>query len=162
MMASETDWEVRAVIDGVKVKRLKVIPDERGRLMEILRCDDDLFETFGQCYCTTVRPDAVKAWHCHHVQSDNFAVLTGMAKIVLYDAREESPTHGEVMEVFAGVHNPVLVHVPPLVYHGFKGISTDEAVLVNCPTEPYDHEHPDELRLPAHGEVPYDWTRQDR
>jgi len=36
------------MIDGVKVKKLKVIPDERGWLMEILRCDDEIYKEFGQ------------------------------------------------------------------------------------------------------------------
>jgi dTDP-4-dehydrorhamnose 3,5-epimerase len=151
------------VIDGVVIKPLRVIPDERGRVMEILRRDDELFEQFGQCYCTTASPGVVKAWHAHRVQSDNIAVVSGMAKIVLYDGRESSPTHGEVVEIFAGTHNPVLVHVPPMVYHGFKCISREEAVLVNCPTEPFNRDDPDEVRLPAHdGEVPYDWARKDR
>ncbi|HUV82202.1 MAG TPA: dTDP-4-dehydrorhamnose 3,5-epimerase, partial [archaeon] len=40
-------------IDGVNIKNLKVVPDERGWLMEILRCDDDIYEQFGQVYMTT-------------------------------------------------------------------------------------------------------------
>jgi dTDP-4-dehydrorhamnose 3,5-epimerase len=150
------------VIEGVKVKKLKVIPDERGRLMEILRSDDDVFEKFGQCYCTTVRSGVVKAWHYHEKQSDNFAVVSGMAKVGLYDGREDSPTNGEVMEIFAGIHNPVLIHIPPMVRHGFKGIGEGEAVIVNCPTELYNYEQPDELRVDPHGgEIPYDWAQHD-
>ena len=150
------------MIDGVKVKRLKVLPDERGRLMEILRCDDAEFEKFGQVYMTTVYPGVVKAWHYHKIQTDNFAVVKGMLKLALYDAREDSPTKGEVAELFLGEHNPILVHVPCGVYHGFKGIGPEEAIVVNCPTEPYNREQPDEYRLDAHAdEIPYDWTRKD-
>lgn len=150
------------MIDGVLVKILKVIPDERGRLMEILRADDKAFEKFGQVYMTTAYPGVVKGWHYHKKQADNMAVVRGMMKIVLYDGREQSPTFGEVNEIFAGNHNPVLVHIPPLVCHGFKCISEEEAIVVNVPTEMYNYETPDEFRLPAHGgEVPYDWTRKD-
>ncbi|HQO15300.1 MAG TPA: dTDP-4-dehydrorhamnose 3,5-epimerase family protein [Smithellaceae bacterium] len=150
------------MIDGVLVKKLKVIPDERGRLMEILRADDNAFEKFGQVYMTTAYPGVVKGWHYHKKQADNMAVVRGMMKIVLYDGREQSPTFGEVNEIFAGNHNPVLVHIPPLVCHGFKCISEEEAIVVNVPTEMYNYETPDEFRLPAHGgEVPYDWTRKD-
>jgi dTDP-4-dehydrorhamnose 3,5-epimerase len=150
------------MIDGVLVKKLKVIPDERGRLMEILRADDNAFEKFGQVYMTTAYPGVVKGWHYHKKQADNMAVVRGMMKIVLYDGREQSPTFGEINEIFAGNHNPVLVHIPPLVCHGFKCISEEEAVVVNVPTEMYNYETPDEFRLPAHGgEVPYDWTRKD-
>jgi dTDP-4-dehydrorhamnose 3,5-epimerase len=150
------------MIDGVVVKPLRVVPDERGRLVEILRADDDVFEQFGQCYVTTARPGAVKAWHYHKLQSDNFAVVSGMAKVVLFDDRPDSATRGEIVELFAGEHNPVLIHVPPLVYHGFKGISDHDAIIVNCPTEPYNRERPDEHRVDPHGgAVPYDWARQD-
>ncbi|HQQ87211.1 MAG TPA: dTDP-4-dehydrorhamnose 3,5-epimerase family protein [Smithellaceae bacterium] len=150
------------MIDGVLVKKIKVIPDERGRLMEILRADDKAFEKFGQVYMTTAYPGVVKGWHYHKKQADNMAVVRGMMKIVLYDGREQSPTFGEINEIFAGNHNPVLVHIPPLVCHGFKCISEEEAIVVNVPTEMYNYETPDEFRLPAHGgEVPYDWTRKD-
>ncbi len=150
------------MIEGVKVKQLRVIPDERGRLMEILRSDDDCFQKFGQVYMTTARPSVVKAWHYHKKQTDNFSVVSGMSKLALYDARKDSPTYGEVNEFFIGVHNPILVTIPPLVYHGFKCVSPEEAIAINCPTELYDYENPDEFRLEAHTkEVPYSWERKD-
>jgi len=150
-------------IHGVQTKPLKVIPDERGRLMEILRCDDPLFRKFGQVYVTTLYPGVVKAWHFHKIQWDHLAVVRGMVKLVLYDAREGSPTRGELQELFLGDHNPLLVQVPPGVLHGFKGISTEEAIVINCPTEPYNASQPDEHRLDAHTkEISYDWARKDR
>ncbi len=150
------------MIDGVIVKKLKVIADERGRLMEILRSDDNFFEKFGQVYMTTAYPGVVKGWHYHKKQSDNMAVVKGMMKIVLYDSRKESATFGEVNEIIAGIHNPVLVNIPPFVYHGFKCISEDEAIVVNTPTEVYNYAEPDEFRVPAHGsDIPYSWERKD-
>ena len=150
------------MIDGVKIKKLKVIPDERGRLMEIFRADDEFFEKFGQVYLTTAYPGVVKGWHYHKKQADNMAVVKGMMKIVLYDGRQKSTTYKEINEIFAGVHNPVLVHIPPFVYHGFKCISEEEALVVNIPTEVYHYNTPDEFRLPAHGSrIKYDWGRKD-
>lgn len=146
------------MIEGVRVKPLRVIPDERGRLMEILRSDDPLFQKFGQLYMTTAYPGVVKGWHYHHKQTDNFAVVKGMIKLVLYDRREGSPTHGEVDEFFIGERNPQLVQIPALVLHGFKGVGTEEAIVINCPTELYNYKEPDEFRVdPFSGEVPYDW-----
>jgi len=150
------------MIDGVMVKKLRVIPDERGRLMEILRADDEMFRSFGQVYMTTAYPGVVKGWHYHKVQSDNMAVLRGMMKIVLFDGRESSSTRGEINEFFAGIHNPILVHIPPFVCHGFKCISPGEAMVVNIPTEPYNYGEPDEFRIHPHkNDIPYDWTRKD-
>ena len=150
------------MINGVKIKKLNPIPDERGRVMEVLRNDDDIFIKFGQAYITTAYPDAVKAWHYHKLQSDSFAVIHGMMKVVLYDSRKDSPTQGEVNEFFMGEHNPILVQIPPLVYHGFKCISPYEAIMLNCPSEPYNRKQPDEYRLEAHTkEIPYSWERKD-
>ena len=150
------------MIDGVKVKKLRVIPDERGRLMEILRNDDDIFEHFGQAYITTAYPGTVKAWHYHKNQTDHFCVLVGMMKVVLYDDRENSPTKGDIDEYFMGVHNPMVLKIPSGVYHGFKCISDTEAMCLNIPTNTYNYTDPDEHRRPAHGDIPYDWERQDK
>ena len=150
------------MIEGVKVKRLRVIPDERGRLMEILRADDEMFGKFGQVYMTTAYPGVVKAWHLHKKQDDNMTVIRGMMKIVLYDGRDGSPTKGTVMEFFAGENNPILVHIPKGVMHGLKCVSEYEAIVVNIPTELYDYKEPDEFRVPPHdNDIPYDWARKD-
>jgi len=138
------------MINGVSVKKLKVIPDERGRLMEILRMDDKEFTKFGQVYMTTCYPGVVKGWHYHNKQTDHMTVISGMAKIVLYDNNKESPTHGMINEFVVGQYNPILITIPPEVCHGFKGISTNEAIIVNTVTEPYNYDDPDEHRIPSH------------
>ncbi len=149
------------MIDGVQVKQLKPIADERGRVMEMLRSDDPLFEAFGYVYMTTAYPGVVKAWHYHKKQTDHFVAVKGMMKVVLYDDRSGSPTRGEVNEFFMGAHNQILLKIPPGVYHGFKCVSEEEAMVVNTPDRLYDPE--DEYRVPAHdNEIPYDWTRKDR
>jgi dTDP-4-dehydrorhamnose 3,5-epimerase len=145
-------------IQGVRVKNLKVIPDERGWLMEILRCDDELFEKFGQVYITTAYPGVVKAWHYHKKQTDNFTCVRGMMKVALYDARSDSPTRGVLMEFFVGEKKPLLIQVPAGVYHGFKAIGNEIAFFVNIATLPYDYSEPDEYRLPPDTkEIPYVW-----
>ena len=150
------------MINGVITKSLKVIPDERGRLMEILRNDDDIFNGFGQVYMTTTYPQAVKAWHYHKKQDDYITCVKGMLKLVLYDDRKKSPTYGEVNEFFIGDYNPMLVKVPKMIYHGWKCISEEEAIVINVPTEPYDPKSPDEYRLDPHkNKIPYSWERKD-
>ncbi len=150
------------MIDGVRIKRLKIIPDERGRLMEILRSDDDMFIKFGQMYMTTVYPGVVKAWHYHKKQLDNFVCIKGMVKLVLYDNRDNSSTKGELNEFFIGEHNPELIQIPVGVLHGFKCIGENEAIVINCPTEIYNRAEPDEFRIDPHaGDIPYNWERKD-
>ncbi|RTZ92570.1 MAG: dTDP-4-dehydrorhamnose 3,5-epimerase [Deltaproteobacteria bacterium] len=150
------------MIEGVETKRLRVIPDERGRLMEILRSDDPIFSKFGQVYMTTTYPHVVKAWHAHQFQDDHVVAVSGMIKLVLYDPREDSPTHGEIDELFIGEFNPLLVRIPRKVMHGWKCISETEAMIINVVTEPYNYEHPDEIRIDPHdNDIPYRWDRKD-
>jgi dTDP-4-dehydrorhamnose 3,5-epimerase len=147
------------MIEGVAVKNLRVVPDERGHVMEMLRSDDEVFEKFGQAYITTIYPGVVKGWHMHLEQDDNVVCVRGMIKLVLFDDRDGSPTRQEIMELFLGEHHTVLVHIPRGVYHGWKCISDEEAFVMNISTELYDYDDPDEHRLPFDTDkIPYDWS----
>jgi dTDP-4-dehydrorhamnose 3,5-epimerase len=154
----------KELIKGVVVKRLTVNCDERGRLMEMIRADDPDLKNikFGQVYMTTAYPGVVKAWHYHKKQTDHFVCVRGQMKVVLYDNREDSPTHSVINEFVIGDHSPFLIEIPNLVYHGFKCISEYEAIVVNYTTECYDYRVPDEYRVAPHsGEISYDWSRKD-
>jgi dTDP-4-dehydrorhamnose 3,5-epimerase len=150
------------LIDGVGVRRSKVLPDERGRLGEIMRADDPWFEKFGQVYFTTTYPGVVKAWHYHKRQTDHVHVIKGMVKAVLHDGREGSVTFGIVNEVYLGEHCPALLRIPPGVQHGWMCVSRCEAYIVNVASEVYDCAEPDEFRTdPYVNDIPYDWMRKD-
>lgn len=149
----------KELIAGVQVKQLKLIPDERGFLMEMLRSDWPEFERFGQAYVTACYPGVIKAWHYHKKQTDHFVCISGMAKVVLYDDRSGSPTRGYINEFHIGRLNPMLVKIPHLIYHGFTAEGTQEALIVNMPTELYNYKEPDEHRLPYDDSaIPYDWS----
>jgi len=148
------------MIEGVKVKELKWVPDHRGRLAEILRSDDELFEGFGQTYMTTVFPGVVKAWHFHKLQNDHFCCVAGKIKVGLYDSRPDSATYKQVQEVILDFEKPKLVKIPALVYHGFKGITDRESVVLNIPTKLYNYKKPDEYRVDAFdNDIPFDWRK---
>ena len=148
------------MIKGVNVKKLKIIRDDRGRLMEILRSDDKVFKKFGQVYMTTAYPGVVKAWHFHQKQNDNFACVHGKIRLALYDARKNSPTHREVNEFILSTDDPILVTIPGMVYHGFKGIADCESIVINTPTLPYNYKKPDEERIDAYdNDINYDWRK---
>ncbi|KPK47828.1 MAG: dTDP-4-dehydrorhamnose 3,5-epimerase [Dehalococcoidia bacterium SM23_28_2] len=146
------------MIEDVEIKQLTKHADERGYLMELMRCDDAIFRKFGQAYVSLNYPGVVRGWHYHKKQDDYFAVVKGMVKVALYDAREGSPTHGQVDQFFLGEQNSILLKIPVGVMHGYKTVSTEPSLLINFPTEPYDPQEPDEYRLPWDtDEIPYDW-----
>lgn len=151
------------LIEGVQTKKLRLIPDDRGFLMEMLRSDWPEFERFGQSYITACYPGVIKAWHYHKKQTDHFVCVSGMAKVVLFDDREGSPTKGLINEFHIGYLNPILVKIPPFTYHGFTAEGTDTALIVNFPTELYNYQEPDEFRLPFDDPlIPYDWRVKSR
>jgi dTDP-4-dehydrorhamnose 3,5-epimerase len=149
------------MIEGLVVKKLDIIADERGSVMHMLRADDPEFEVFGEIYFSTVFPGVVKGWHLHRRMTLNYAVVFGMIKLVLFDDRPASSTRGKVEELFIGEQNYTLVKIPPEVWNGFKGIGVRPAIVANCATLPHD---PAEIvRLdPMSREIPYDWQLVNR
>ena len=145
------------MIEGVIIKQLRKIPDERGSIMHMLKVTDSEFEKFGEIYFSTVYPGAIKGWHLHKVMTLNYAVVKGNIKLVLFDMRDDSPTKGELQEIFVGDKNYCLVRIPPGVANGFKGIGVEEAIVANCPSHPHN---PGEIRRidPFTKDIPYDWN----
>lgn len=144
------------MIDGVIITPLRQIPDERGKIMHMLRADSPHFQQFGEIYFSCVHPSAIKAWHVHKVMTLNYAVVHGMIKFVLYDDREGSPTKGELQEIYMGTDNYCLVTVPPMVWNGFKGYGPDMAIVANCPTHAHDPSEIDRVD-PFTNNIPYKW-----
>jgi len=149
------------MISGVQVKPLTQIPDERGKVMHMLRRDSPDFLEFGEIYFSCVYPGAVKAWHLHTRMTLRYAVPVGNIKLVLFDDRPESPSRGEIQEIFLGPDNYCLVTIPPKIWNGFKGIGTGMALVANCATLPHD---PREIlrRDPSDPYIPYDWDIRNR
>lgn len=149
------------MIDGVIITTLKQIPDERGKVMHMLKSTDPSFKSFGEIYFSCIYPNVIKAWHIHREMTLNYAVPFGRIKFVLFDDRKESPTRGEVQEFFLGPDNYCLVTVPPMVWNGFKGIGGEMAIVANCSSIPHD---PSEIerRDPTDISIPYNWDLINR
>ena len=144
------------MIDGIVITPLRQIPDERGKIMHMMRADDPQFERFGEIYFSMVYPGAIKAWHLHTKMTLNYAVVSGTIKLVLYDPRPSSPTKGEVQEIFLGEQNYARVKIPPGIYNGVKGVGMAPALVANCATIPHD---PAEIQRldPFSKDIPYNW-----
>ena len=145
------------MIDGVMVRPLRQIPDERGKVMHMLRRDDPWFTEFGEIYFSVVYPGVVKGWHLHREMTINYAVPSGMIKLVCYDERDASPTKGQLQEIYTGEDFYALITVPVGVWNGFKGMGTKPAIVANCASIPHD---PAEIvRLdPFSDRITYDWS----
>lgn len=144
------------MIEGVVVTPLRQIPDERGKVMHMLRADAPHFVGFGEIYFSVVEPGAIKAWHIHKKMTLNYAVPHGKIKFVLHDDRDGSATRGQTQELFLGPDNYWLVTVPPMVWNGFKGLGSQAAIVANCASVPHT---PDEImrRDPFDKAIGYEW-----
>jgi len=144
------------MIDGVQIIPLKTILDDRGMVRHMLKCTDPHFSQFGEIYFSVIFPNVIKAWHVHRKMELNYAVISGNIKLVLYDARTDSSTNGEIQEICMGEDNYVLVKVPPHVINGFKAIGDHQAIVANCATTPHDPEEIERLD-PFDPTIRYDW-----
>ena len=145
------------MIDGVIITPLKIIADERGTIMHMLRKDSPLFKEFGEIYFSTAYPGVVKGWHLHTKMTLNYAVVYGMIKLVLYDDRKDSKTKGELMEIFMGDDNYCLVTIPPHVWNGYKTIGTKTAIVANCATHPHEAQEIKRLDPINNSTIEYSW-----
>ena len=146
------------MISGVVSKDLTPHSDERGYFREIIRVTDDFFaEGFGQFSHSMVREGVAKGWHIHKLQIDWLYVAAGALKVALYDTREESSTHGELMEILLGdIYPAQVVKIPPGVAHGYRALETPTHVMyvMNRTYDPSD-----EGRLPHDDpSIGYDWS----
>ncbi len=145
------------MIQGLIIKNLKQISDDRGKVMHMLRATEDIFDKFGEIYFSVINPGIVKGWIYHKKQTSNYAVVFGKIKLVLFDNREESETKGDIETIELGPEdNYVLVKIPPGVVHGFKCLSKYPAILANCATHPHDPEDNFKIDLNSE-EIPYKW-----
>jgi len=150
------------MIEGVIIKKLNIIPDDRGKILHIMKSSEDEFKSFGEVYCSTVYPGIVKGWHLHKEMTLNYTVLQGKIKFVLYDSRENSPTFGEIQEIIIGEENYVRVTVPPMVWNGFKGVGLKESFVINFTDIP--HNTQEIVRMDPHQNelIEYNWDVKDR
>jgi dTDP-4-dehydrorhamnose 3,5-epimerase len=154
-----SDWEFTniAMIDGVMLKEVKNVIKNNGALVEIVRTDwlDDN-KAIDQVFQVTLSPGAVSAWHAHEVTTDRLFVNHGLISIVLYDAREDSPTFGQINEFKLGTARPGLLVVPPKIWHGIKNLADESSMIINLVDRAYSYEEPDHWRIDADSpEIPY-------
>jgi dTDP-4-dehydrorhamnose 3,5-epimerase len=134
------------MLQGIEIKALKKLADERGFFMEIMRLDwKDIFtEEVVQANYSISYPGMVRAWHRHvRGQVDCFVVLKGALKICAYDDKTQ-----ELDEIVSTGDNVQVVRIPGHYWHGFKVVGNERAYLVYFVNRQYDYENPDEERRP--------------
>lgn len=149
-------------ISGVLIQPLKQIVDQRGAVLHMLRKDSPLFHGFGEIYFSLVLPGAIKAWKRHRRMTQHFAVPVGNIRLVLYDAREGSPSQGRLEEHSLGrPDHYCLIQIPPLIWYGFQGLGTTPALVANVTDFVHDPLEAENLSSDS-ADIPYGWQDVDR
>jgi len=137
------------MVDGFRSRDLTTHIDERGSVFELY---DTRWEWHPApvefAYCFTIRPGFVKGWNLHKEHEDRYIVLQGELQLVLYDPRPESPTYGQISKIVSSEYRRRVITFPRNVWHANFNIGTKDAMVVNLPTQPYNHANPDKYRLP--------------
>jgi len=146
------------VIADVLIRNVKTQTDARGTLTEVFDprwgfTDDPMV----YAYMVTIRPGVTKGWVLHRRHADRLFFAFGSVRVALYDDRDDSPTRGMVNELFFDAYNRALLHIPPGVWHAVTNVGQADSMMINHPTEPYDHSDPDKFDLPEDTpEIPYE------
>ena len=143
-------------IEGLKVHDLSIFNDERGSLLHILSSKNYPDFIFGECYGSETKPGVIKAWKRHQKISQNFAVILGKIKLVIFDTRKESPSFNRSFIIELSRENYKLVHVPKGLWYGFQCTSKINGIIINCIDKPYDPLE-SETRLIKNLPFEYEW-----
>jgi dTDP-4-dehydrorhamnose 3,5-epimerase len=152
------EWELTVQrIDGLRIREMRNVVTGNGITTELFRKDWRIVgaEVTAMIH-VTLHVGAVSAWHMHKLKTDHLFVVGGALRAVLYDDREESPTRDQLDVINLSPMRPMLVVIPPGIWHGFKVLGSMPASFVNFFDHEYDYADPDDWRLPADApEIPY-------
>lgn len=143
-------------LEGVELKDLKVISDERGAVLHMMKSVEPEFTQFGEVYFSKTNPGVIKGWKCHKLQTQNFTVPVGRLRIVLFDNRADSSTKGKVQEVELSPENYQRLRIPPMIWYSFGTIGNEVAMIANFTDIPHDPNESSVLPLET-DEIPFDW-----
>ena len=144
-------------IEGVIVQPLKQIIDNRGAVLHMMKNDSEFLDQFGEVYFSEINPSVIKAWKLHTKLTQNISVPVGKIRLVIYDNRPSSGTHGNIAEYKVGRHdNYCLVHIPPVLWYGFQSLDTQTSLIANCTN--FAHDPSEAQSMPSNSdEIPYQW-----
>ena len=151
------------MINDVRIKKVETYPDDRGYFREVIKEGEEVFAEVKQTSVTVTYSAVIKAFHWHRHQEDIWYVASGMARIVLYDQREDSSTYKETQVIVAGEDNSLVVRIPIGVVHGYQVLGQKPVMLFYHTTKAYDPSHPDEERIAWNDPtIGFDWSVKNR
>lgn len=141
------------LIDGVKFLETKNVMTKNGVTTELFK---NYQVDIKHMIHVVFRPGGIAAWNLHMEQTDHIFATMGTLRVVLYDDRIESPTHGKLNNLILSPQRPALLVIPPRVWHGVQNLEAKESGFINFFDNAFSHEDPDNWRLPFDSDsIPY-------
>jgi dTDP-4-dehydrorhamnose 3,5-epimerase len=115
-----------------------------------MKSTDPGFIDFGETYFSMVEYGSTKAWKRHLRMTLNLIVPHGLIHFVFIDE------NGDLREDILGLdicYNRLTV--PPMIWFGFKGLSSPYSLLMNIADIPHDPKESETLEL---GNIYFDWN----
>jgi len=135
-------------IAGVQIVELGNVLTRSGVLLELFRQDwPSIAIGVQQVNWSLLNASGVTDWHRHALQTDHLVGVNGNIRLALWDGREASPTHGASEVIRLGAMRPVMVIVPPGIWHALRNESGAPAGYLNMVDQLYDYARPDNYRL---------------
>ena len=153
------------LIDGVRVQRYDLWPDDRGYFLEVIRMKQGLAASFvsetTQVSAALSYPGTIKAFHFHKHQTDLWVPMNGVFQVALVDLRPDSATFGLKNTLYVGSLRTWQILIPPGVGHGYKVVGEASGTLVYVTNQLYNPQ--DEGRIAYNdSSIQYDWETQHK
>ena len=141
------------MIDNVIITPLEIIETFGGNVMHAMKKTDLGYADFGEAYFSEIEKNKVKAWKRHREMTLNLIVPLGKIKFVLFDDRKES--NNRFQEVIISKENYCRLTVPPMIWVGFKGLSSFKSILLNIASIPHNPKEVDKKEI---DKIQFDWS----
>lgn len=136
-------------VDQIRVTPVQRISLDNGDVLHAMKRSDNGYVDFGEAYFSEINPGAIKAWKRHHEMTLNLVVPHGKVKFAFFD--ESNASRVETL----GYDRYIRLTIPPRIWFGFMGISSDKSIILNIASIPHD---PNEVeRLPV-SSFDYNWN----
>ena len=142
------------MIDGVIFTPLSIIDTKGGDILHAMKSGDIGFFAFGESYCSTIEPNAIKGWKLHHEMVLNLVVPLGGVKFVIFDDRKGSKTEGRFSEFILSRKNYGRLTVAPKLWVAFQGVDLQDSLILNIANIPHD---PNESKIKELKDLNYNW-----
>ena len=115
------------------IQPLKKINLEEGDVLHALKSSEDEFHGFKEAYFSTIKKNKTKAWKRHLLMTMNLIIPIGKVQFIFYDNNKKL-----LLNTIVGEDNYSRITVPPMIWFGFKGLSSHTSYILNISDEPHN------------------------